>query len=40
MPLRGTSMFGWGVLKLGIPESVRFRIGDLQMYTFLIPTHP
>ena len=27
-------MFGWGVLKHGIPESVRFCIGDLLMYIF------
>ena len=40
MSLRGTSMFGWGVLKRGIPELVRFCIGDLPMYTFLVPTHP
>ena len=33
-------MFDWGVLKRGVPESVRFCIGDLPMYTFLIPTHP
>ena len=34
-------MFVWGVLKRGIPESVRFCIGDLPMYIFLcrlIPT--
>ena len=28
-------MFVWGVLKRGIPESVRFCIGDLPMYIFL-----
>ena len=28
-------MFGWGVLKPGIPKSVRFYIGDLSSYTFL-----
>ena len=28
-------MFVWGVLKRGIPESVRFCIGDLLMYIFL-----
>ena len=33
-------MFVWGVLKRGIPESVRFCIGDLPMYIFFIPTHP
>ena len=33
-------MFGWSVLKRGIPESVQFCIGDLPMYTFLVPTHP
>ena len=33
-------MFGWGVLKRGVPESVRFCIGDIPMYTFLVPTHP
>ena len=33
-------MFDWGVLKRGVPESVRFCIGDLPMYTFLVPTHP
>ena len=33
-------MFGWGVLKHGVLESVRFCMGDLPMYTFLIPTHP
>ena len=31
--------FGSGVLKRGIPELVRFCIGDLPMYTFLVPTH-
>ena len=35
-----TSMFGWGVLKRGVQESVRFCTGDLPMYTFLVPTHP
>ena len=34
------SMFVWGVLKRGIPESVWFCIGDLPMYIFFIPTHP
>ena len=33
-------MFDWGVLKRGVPESVRFCIGDIPMYTFLVPTHP
>ena len=33
-------MFDWGVLKCRVPESVRFCIGDLPIYTFLIPTHP
>ena len=33
-------MFGWGVLKHGIPESVRFCIGDLLMYTVLRGTNP
>ena len=33
-------MFVWGVLKRGIPESVRFCIDDLPMYIFFIPTHP
>ena len=33
-------MFVWGLLKRGIPESVRFCIGDLPMYIFFIPTHP
>ena len=33
-------MFDWGVLKRGVPESVRFCIGNLPMYTFLVPTHP
>ena len=33
-------MFDWGVLKRGVPNSVRFCIGDLQMYIFFIPTHP
>ena len=33
-------MFGWGVLTCGIPELVRFCIGDFPMYTFFIPTHP
>ena len=28
-------MFVWGVLNRGIPESVRFFIGDLPMYIFL-----
>ena len=28
-------MFGWGVLKRGVPKSVRFCIGDLSSYTFL-----
>ena len=32
-------MFDWGALKRGVPESVRFCIDDLPMYTFLIPTH-
>ena len=27
------SMFGWGVLKRGVPESVWFCTGDLPMYT-------
>ena len=35
-----TSMFVWGELKRGVPNSVRFCIGDLPMYIFLIPTHP
>ena len=38
--LRGMFMFGLGVLKRGILESVRFCIGDLPMYRFLVPTHP
>ena len=33
-------MFDWGVLKRGVPESVQFCIGDLPMYTFLVPTLP
>ena len=33
-------MFGWVLLKCGVPKSVRFGIGDLPMYTFVIPTHP
>ena len=33
-------MLGWGVLQCGILESVWFWIGDLPMYTFLVPTHP
>ena len=33
-------MFVRGLLKRGIPESVRFWIGDLSMYIFFIPTHP
>ena len=33
-------MFVWGVLKRGVPESVRFCIDDLPMYIFFIPTHP
>ena len=33
-------MFVWGELKLGVPNSVWFCIGDLPMYIFLIPTHP
>ena len=33
-------MFVWGVLKHGVPKSVRFCIGDLPMYIFFIPTHP
>ena len=33
-------MFDWGVLKRGVPESVRFCFGDIPMYTFLVPTHP
>ena len=37
--LRGTSMFGWDVLKREVPESVRFCIGDLPMYIFFVPTH-
>ena len=39
MSLRATSMSSWGVLKRGVPKSVRFCIGDLLMYIFLIPTH-
>ena len=35
-----TSMFVWGVLKLQVPNLVRFCIGDLPMYIFFIPTHP
>ena len=35
-----TSMFGWGVLKHGVPESVRFCFDDLPMYTFLVLTRP
>ena len=35
-----TSMFVWGVLKLGVPNSVRFCMGDLPMYIFFIPPHP
>ena len=38
--VKGTSMFDWGLLKHGIPESIRFCIGDRPMYTFLVPTHP
>ena len=34
------SMFVWGVLKRGVPNSVRFCIGDLLIYIFFIPTHP
>ena len=30
----------FGVLKCGVPESARFYIGDLPMYTFLVQTHP
>ena len=33
-------MFGWDVLKRGVPESVRFYIGDLPIYIFFILTHP
>ena len=33
-------MFDWGALKFGVLESVRFCIGDIPMYTFLVPTHP
>ena len=33
-------MFDWGILKRGVPKSVRFCIGDLPMFTFFIPTHP
>ena len=33
-------MFVWGVLKRGVPELVRFCIGDLPMYTFMTPAHP
>ena len=29
-------MFGWGVLKHGVPKSVQFCIGDLPMYIFLV----
>ena len=32
-------MFDWGVLKYRVPESVRFCIVDLSMYTFLVPSH-
>ena len=32
-------MFVWDELKRGVPESVRFCIGDLPMYIFFIPTH-
>ena len=32
-------LFGLGVLKSEIPESVCFCIDDLPMYTFLVPTH-
>ena len=28
-------MFGWGVLKHGVPESEWFGIGDLLTYTFI-----
>ena len=38
-PVQETSMFGWGVLKHGVPESIRFCIDDLPMYTFLVLTH-
>ena len=33
-------MFVYGLLKRRVPELVRFSIGDLPMYTFLILTHP
>ena len=34
-----TSMFGWGVLKHGVSESILFCIDDLPMCTFLVLTH-
>ena len=33
-------MFGWGVLKREVLESVWFCTGRLLMYTFLVPAHP
>ena len=33
-------MFDWGELKRGVPNSVRFCIGDIPMFIFFIPTHP
>ena len=33
-------MFDWAVLKRRVPELVQFCIGDLPMYTFLVPTPP
>ena len=38
--VKRSSMFDWGVLKRGVPESVRLCICDIPMYTFLVPTHP
>ena len=33
-------MFGWGVLKCRVPDSVQFCTVDLPVYIFLKLTHP